>query len=324
MIKIQDCLNKGYLFIDVRTPKEFNYSTIPGAINIPLFSNQERAIIGKLYKEKGQQKAIKEGFKIISKSLNKIILKFKEYKNHKIVIFCWRGGMRSKSIVNLLKTLDFNVKQLEGGYKSYRHYIREKLNKYKIKPKLVVIHGLTGTGKTRLINKFKNSIDLEGLAQHRSSLFGSIGLKPRSQKMFDSLLFNKLEELKNKKYILIEGESRKIGNIIIPESLFKAMKKGVHIKINLGFEKRVKNILRDYGDLDKKELAEKVKLLKKFIGKKKINLLLNLLEKNKKQEVAEMLLKDYYDPLYKHTINNIKYDLEITKESELRKFLNEL
>jgi len=322
MVKIENCINKNYIFIDVRTPKEFNISTIPGAVNIPLFSNEERAIIGIIYKKQGKEKAVKKGFKLVSKTLNQMISKFNKYKNNKIIIFCWRGGMRSKSIMTFLKNLDFNVKQLEGGYKSYRQYIREQLDNYKIKPKLITIHGLTGTGKTRLINKFRNSIDLEGLAQHRSSLFGVIGLKPTSQKMFESLLFNRLEELKKEKYIILEGESRKIGNTIMPEFLFRAMKKGIHLKITIDFKERVKNTVKDYGNLDTQELKETIKKLKKIIGKKKIDLLLEFLEKNKKQKVAEILLKDYYDPLYKHSINQYKYDKEIKNEKELRNFLN--
>jgi len=324
MIPPEKCINKPYIFIDVRTPKEYELSTIPGSINIPLFSNEERVIIGKLYKKEGKQKAVKQGFKIISKTLNNTLKKFTKYKNKKLIIFCWRGGMRSRSIVTLLKTLNFNVKQLEHGYKGYRAFIRNKLETYKIKSKIIVIYGYTGSGKTKLINKFKNSLDLEDLAQHRSSLFGSIGLKPRTQKMFESLLYNKLKQLKKEKFIITEGESRKIGDIIIPEFLFKAMKKGTNIKLNVPFKKRVKNIVTEYGSLNKKEIAQKIEILKKFISKKKVELLLTLLKENKKTKVAEILLKDYYDPLYICTVEKMKYKAEIKNIKELKEFLNKL
>jgi len=319
-VAINKVINKDYIFIDVRTPKEYDESTIPGAINIPLFSNEERAVVGKLYTKQGQEEAIKKGLEFVSKKLPNLIENVSKYKDKEIIIFCWRGGMRSKSLSSLLDSLGYKVSQLEGGYKAYRNYILKQFEDYKIKPKLIVLHGLTGSGKTEILNKFDNSLDLEDIAQHRSSLLGCVGLKPRSQKMFDSLLFNRLEELQKEKFIIIEGEARKIGRVQMPLFLFKTMKKGIKVKIVVPTEERVKRLVDEYTD-DKEEIIERVKLLTKALGKKKIEKIVDLIEKEDFSSAAKIILEEYYDPLYKHTVENIDYDYVI-EENHVEKLKN--
>ncbi|MEM4245123.1 MAG: tRNA 2-selenouridine(34) synthase MnmH [Candidatus Nanoarchaeia archaeon] len=313
-VKVKEVLENDYVLVDVRTPKEFEESTIPGAINIPLFSNEERAIVGRLYTKVGQKEAIEKGYGFVQEKLPKLLEEIKKYKGKKLVIFCWRGGMRSKCFTMLLENLGFDVMQLEGGHKAYRKHVIEELSKYKIKAKLIVLYGLTGSGKTKLLKKFKNSLDLEDLAQHRSSLFGDIGLKPRSQKMFESLLLKRLKELKNEKYIITEGESRKIGNVIIPENIFKQIHQGIKVKVEASMEQRIKNLVECYSNKEDHKIIEKIKLLRKRIGNKKTKQLLELFEKKKFEDVARILLEEYYDPLYAYTINNQKYSLVIKPE----------
>jgi tRNA 2-selenouridine synthase len=321
-IKVQEALEKDYVLIDVRTPKEFEESTIPGAINIPLFSNEERAIVGKLYTKVGQQEAIEKGYEFVQEKLPRLLEGMRKYNGKKIIIFCWRGGMRSKSLTLLLESLGFDVRQLEGGYKEYRRHVVEQLNNYNHKGKFIVLYGMTGCGKTKLLKQFKNSLDLEGLAQHRSSLFGDIGLKPRSQKMFESLLLKRLQELKEEGYIVTEGESRKIGTVIIPETIFKEIKRGVNVKVQASMECRVKNLMECYSNKEDERIKEKIKMLSKRIGKKKTEEMLELFEQKRFEDVARILLEEYYDPLYLHTINNQEYALviepgEIKKVEEL-------
>lgn len=318
---IKEALEKDYVFIDVRTPKEFEEATIPGAINIPLFSNEERAIVGRLYTKVGQQEAIEKGYEFVQEKLPKLLEKIRKHKGKKIVVFCWRGGMRSKSLALLLESLDFNVTQLEGGYKAYRKHVMEKLDNYKIKSKLIVLYGLTGSGKTKLLKQFKNSLDLEGLAQHRSSMFGDIGLNPRSQKMFESSLLKRLEELRDEKYIITEGESRKIGNVIIPESIFKEMQSGIKVKVETSMDERVKNLVECYSNKEDHKIREKIKMLSRRIGNKKTEQMLELFDNKKFGEVARMLLEEYYDPLYAHTINKQEYAL-IIKPQEIKEIKN--
>lgn len=325
-ITIEEALKGNYIFIDVRTPKEFEEDTIPNTINIPLFSNEERAVVGKLYSQKSREVAFKKGLSFVSKKLSKLLDSVSKYKDKKIVVFCWRGGMRSMSLVGLLEGLGYDVIQLVGGYKAYRNYILERFQDYKLRSKLVVLNGLTGAGKTEVLRQFPNSLDLEDLAQHRSSILGSVGLKPRSQKMFDSLLFKRLEELKDEKFVLIEGETRKIGNVQMPEFLYKALKQGIQVKIVVSFKDRVKRLVKEYSK-HKEELAERIKLMRKRVGDdKKIRKWLLMLEENRFEELAIEILEDYYDPLYKHTVDNIAYDLVIEKDykNELRKFLEKL
>ncbi len=313
-IKIENALGKDYVFIDVRTPKEFEEDTIPGAINIPLFSNEERAIVGRIYIQESKEKALNKGLNFVSQKLPSLMEKISQYKKRKIIIFCWRGGMRSGSLTGLLKGLNYNVFQLEGGYKAYRNYILKRFEDYKIKPKLIVLNGLTGVGKTEILQHFHNSLDLENLAQHRSSILGGVGLKPRSQKMFDSLLFKRLEELKNERFILIEGESRKIGKVQMPQFLFKSLKEGIQIKIEANISDRIQRLIKEYAHY-KKELKEKIFLMKKAVGnEKKIKEWIRLLEENKFEELTTQILKEYYDPLYKYTVENIKYDYIIDSD----------
>ncbi len=320
-IVIEEALNGNYVFIDVRTPKEFEESTIPGSINVPLFSNEERAVVGKLYAQDGQEEAFKKGLDFVSKSLPNLLEAVSRYKNKKLVIFCWRGGMRSKSLTGLLEGLGYDVRQLEGGHKAYRNYILERFESYKLKPKLVVLNGLTGVGKTEILKQFPNSLDLEDLAQHRSSMLGAVGLKPRSQKMFDALLFKRLEELKNEKYIIIEYESKKIGHVQMPEFLYSALKGGIQVKVVRSFEERVKRLVSEYSKY-KEELAEKIRIMRKSVGNdKKINEWLKMLEEEKFEELATIILKEYYDPLYSHTVDAVKYDY-ITEKDYVEKIKN--
>ena len=222
--------------------------------------------------------------------------------------------MRSKSLTILLQSLGFDIKQLEGGHKVYRNYIIEQLKNYRPKGKFVVLYGMTGCGKTKMLKKFKNSLDLEGLAQHRSSLFGDIGLKPRSQKMFEALLFKRLSELKEHDYIITEGESRKIGQVIIPEAIYTEMQKGINVKVEASMEQRVKNLMECYSNKEDDKIIEKIKMLSKSLGNKRTGEMLELFEKKRFEEVAKILLEEYYDPLYSHTINKHQYALTIKPE----------
>jgi len=299
-MKIEECYGK-YTFVDVRSPKEFEEDCIPGAINIPLFSNEERAIVGTLYKQVGKDIAIEKGLEIVSSKLPEMINEYKKLKG-KIIIYCWRGGMRSGSITGLLKSMKSDVEQLENGYKDYRRFVREELEKIKL-PKAYVIYGLTGSGKTDLLQEFGNSLDLEGLAQHRGSVFGDIGLKIRSQKKFESLLLKRLFALKEEKFILVEGESRKIGGIQIPLNVWNQLQSAIKIKLNSPMQERIERLYKEYcRKIDKEIIIQKLKMIEKFMGKKKVDELIKLINENEIKKFIEIILIEYYDKLYKHTI----------------------
>jgi len=222
-----------------------------------MFDNDERAIVGTLYKQESREAAIDKGLEIFSGKLPDMINKYKKQKGP-MIVYCWRGGMRSKAIVSLLKSIGYDVHQLDGGYKQYRKFVRESLEIVKI-PQLYVIYGLTGAGKTDMLQELV-SIDLEGLAQHRGSSFGDINLNPNSQKMFESLLLKRILELKDKPAAFTEGESRKIGKVTIHEKFWKAMQKGIKIRLDTPIDARVERIYKEYCDnFDKEIFTQKTK-----------------------------------------------------------------
>jgi len=338
IINYQTLLNKkSVIYVDVRTPDEFAESTIPGAVNVPIFSNKERDEVGTIYTQQSPATARLLAVDLVSPKIPKIIRKIKDLtENYQhVVIFCARGGMRSESIVTFSELAGFKVYKLEGGYKAYRNFILDQLKNYQLKNKLLVIHGFTGVGKTDLLYKLEDAdiavIDLEGLANHRGSAFGSIGLKqPRNQKMFDSLLWEKLEEIKDSKVIAIEAESRRIGISTLPDFLLEAMKEGLHALIKSSLQSRINRIIDEYRGSYKQDESKFLqaaleaitcirKHLVKKIGKNDYNKLVNHCEQGELEKVVEILLTEYYDPLYLHSQNKFDYfDLEI-EEDDLEK-----
>lgn len=312
-----ETLKEKYIYIDTRTPKEFEEDHIPGAINLPIFSNEERAVIGTLYK-KDKDAAFDLGYNYFNDRIIEITNKIEGFdKSDKIIIYCWRGGMRSKAITDVFCTLGYDALQLKGGYKSYREWVRNQFDKMEF-PKLIVIHGLTGSGKTNILKKLKGHIDLEGLAQHRSSIYGAIGLKPRTQKMFESLL---LKELMNVgKIAFIEGESKRVGKIHIPERVFTAMKKGIKVSINVSIEERSKIIVDEYFRFDENEKLKNITMsLKEALGKKAVLELCENLDKGEYFEFTKYLLENYYDPKYNHNLSKMEYDFVLEGD-----FINQL
>ncbi|HZX20778.1 MAG TPA: tRNA 2-selenouridine(34) synthase MnmH, partial [Clostridia bacterium] len=197
------------IFIDVRSPSEFIRGSIPGAINIPILDNDERADVSTIYTNKSHEEAKARGIQYASSKLssiyNRVSMLAKRHKN--IILFCWRGGLRSDALSSFLGTLGVNIYQLEGGYKKYRRYVIEYFDENKFEHKFIVLHGYTGVGKTEILTQLKTLnipvLDLEHLAKNSGSVFGNIAYqneKPVTQKTFEALLFETLR-LSNNKYI---------------------------------------------------------------------------------------------------------------------------
>ncbi len=316
-ITVKEALRSGdAIFIDTRTPKEFAEDHLPNAVNIPIFSNDERALIGKIYTKISQEKAIEKGVELFSHKLPAFMQEINKYQGKELLIYCWRGGMRSRTVVALLEALGYPAKQIKGGYKEYRAYVNERLGSYQLKPKLIVLWGLTCTGKSELLSHFPNSLDLEELAQHRGSLYGRIGLQPRTQKQFENLLLQRLDLLNHEKYIIIEGESRTIGDVQIPPFLYKAMREGIAVRVQRSLDKRAEYAVKRYfsGQDDLEKIKEITKTLWKVISKKNQQKVLELLEKQEYVDAAKMLLEFYYDPLYGHTLDKMTFALEVEND----------
>lgn len=316
MLKIVEYkdINNEYILIDVRSPIEFKEATIPNAINIPLFTDEDRKVIGYVYVNESIEKAKKLGIEAVSKRLPEIYDKILgiEKKNKKLLFFCARGGMRSSSITALVNSLGINAFKLKGGYKGYRDFINKELPKVNENVKYIVFHGKTGVGKSELLRNLKrrgfNVVDLEEAANHRGSLLGSVGLgNGNSQKQFESSIY---ESLKNRKdnYVLIEGESKRIGNTIIPDYIFKSMEEGVHVFIDADIEFRCNILVKEYTKNKncKKEILGALENMGKYISQKNIERYKELVNKEEYNEIAQELMIKYYDPMYMNGMK--KYD----------------
>jgi len=293
------------LIIDVRAPIEFEKGHITNAINIPLFEDVERAEIGTLYKQQGKEIAVNRGLEIVSPKLVPFVNQVKSLtKNKKVFIYCFRGGMRSNSFAWLMNTSGLDATILEGGYKNYRNHV---LNYFENEKKIVIIGGMTGSGKTDLLKKLDKIdfqiIDLEKLANHKGSAFGSINEeKQKPQQIFENNLFHQLSLLDTEKLILIEDESQSIGYNKIPHAFWLQMKKAPIIKLDIPFELRVQKLVQDYTTTNIDALKICVKKIEQNLGTQNAILCLKYLDENNLTDVARLTLK-YYDKAYSYTYN---------------------
>ena len=323
-LSYKDLLEKNnYILIDVRTPKEYQESTIPGAVNIPVLLDEERVMVGTAYKMESQEKAKQLGIEAISKRLGDITKQITELSKEydEIVFFCARGGMRSGSMTSFFKSMGYKTARLSGGYKSYRTFIIEDFENIIQEVTLITLHGKTGTGKTKILNKLQEkgieTIDLEGLAKNRGSHFGHIGIpQDRSQKTFESLLYDAVKHRKNN-VIVIEGESKKIGPIHIPEPFWKTMKKGIKILVEAPIEMRLNIIMDDYTGISelKENLLEVAERLKRYMDGSAYSKFIVLVEKGDIREAARQMMIEYYDPMYNKSLDRHNYHEEVMIES---------
>lgn len=328
--------------IDVRSEREFIDDHIPGAINLPVLKNKEREKVGKLYKQVSVFEARKLGASLISNNISDHIKRHFLAKNpsYSPFIYCWRGGQRSHSLAVILAQIGWQVKVLEGGYKRYRHYVCQQLETLPLQFNYHVICGLSGTGKTRLLHQLAcedyQVLDLEKIANHRGSLLGqewknTIEAQP-SQKYFDSLLLQTLQQFDPSQPVFVESESYKIGDIYLPGSLWKKLKQSPGIEIQLSLEKRVDLLLQDYLHLMENTdfLKEKIRSLKSRYGWEKLSQWLNWIDQGKWREFVKDLLLTHYDPAYqrslKKTYSNIiqKIDISNDKYTNIDQLLTKL
>lgn len=310
-IEVSEALGRSDVtFIDVRSPEEYRNASIPGSINIPLFDNHQHHQLGLIYHNVGEKEARLVALDMVSPKLPTLVNKILEAAGPNTpLLYCYRGGMRSLSLYEVLRLTGVDVLRLKKGYKAYRKYVNQKLANYSLNSKLYVLHGLTGVGKTAVLKNLESRgcpvIDLEALAGHRGSVFGAVGdVYERSQKDFDALLLNQLENFTGEKLIFIEGEGRRIGNVYLPVFLGNAMDSGFQILLTASLEKRAERILQAYipesvPDWLKIQLESAISSLRNRLGDKKTDLLLDMLKQEQYRAVAEMLCTDYYDLYYK-------------------------
>jgi tRNA 2-selenouridine synthase len=296
------------LLIDVRSEEEFDHAHIPNAINIPLLNNEHRHLTGIEYKKKGREAAVALGFKLVGPLFHEFINTANEKsKSKEAMIYCWRGGMRSSIMGWVLSMAGFKVTLLKGGYKSFRNFILEELKK---KKEIIIIGGHTGVGKTEILSEIKNTgeqvIDLEKLANHRGSAFGRLGLPVQpSNEFFENQLGLLWRKVNQQKVVWLESESRNIGQIKIPDSVFEQLQNAPLVELTCDQEYRKKRILNEYGGFPKNDLAECTSRLGKRLGHLRLTEALTALENNQMNEWLEILI-DYYDKTYSYSMNERK------------------
>ncbi len=236
---------------DVRSPGEFLSGHIPGAVNIPLFSDSQRESVGIKYKKEGRIPAIMEGVKLISPSLTtKLDRAIRLAKDGNLLVHCWRGGMRSEAMAWLFSLGGLEIEVLKGGYKQYRHHILESLSK---KRKMIVLGGMTGSSKTHILRNLKEKgspvIDLEGLANHKGSAFGSLGQLPQpTTEHFANLLYNELRTIDPETPFWLEDESRNIGTVFLPDAFYSTMQDSHVILLMMDIKTRLPRLMEEYPD----------------------------------------------------------------------------
>lgn len=326
VIKYEDIdngsIDDSYVLIDVRSPSEFASETTPGAINIPIFDDEERKLVGTTYVQQSTDKAKKIGMEAASEKLPDIYEQISQLdkKYDKLILFCARGGFRSSSLVSLFMTVGVNVFKLDKGYKGYRGFINDNLPKVIDGVKFVVLYGNTGTGKTDILKALEHKgydvLDLEACANHRGSILGGVGLGEQStQKMFESLVY---ESLRNRKtdLVFVEGESRKVGKVIIPDYIYESMAEGINLCIYSDIETRIDNVLRDYVHGTDDELISALNYLRKQVGHKTIDEYINMIKNQDYRPVIKQLMTEYYDPHYEYKDRKYEFTFENVDSSE--------
>ena len=333
-------LAKQHPVIDVRSPGEYNHAHIPGANSLPLFSDEERSVVGTAYKQESRQRAIKHGLDFFGPKMKKMVEEVESIIDNKqqaigkkeslnngkalpiancVLVYCWRGGMRSGAVAWLLDVYGFKVYTLIGGYKKFRNYV---LDTFKLPFEIKILGGYTGSGKTETLKELERkgepTINLEEIAKHKGSAFGNIGMpKQPTQEMFENILAcglrTKRYEPKHQKGfpqinlnpapIWIEDESQRIGHVNIPNELWSTMRQSPIYFLDIPFDSRLDHIINEYGCLDKEKLKEAIVRIKERLGGLETKNAIQLLNEDNTIESFRILLK-YYDKWYTKGLHN--------------------
>ncbi len=327
-----------YPVIDVRSPAEYSHAQIPGAYSLPLFTDEERKIVGTTYKQQSREAAIKIGLDFFGVKMKKMVEEVETIAGcqlpvtdnqqpvtgNTILVHCWRGGMRSAAVAWLLDMYGFKVYILTGGYKAFRNWV---LKQFDAMYNLKILGGYTGSGKTVILQELKRKgypvIDLENIANHKGSAFGAIGENPQpTQEMFENVLAIELHKAGSRKQevrdrnlisdflphtsdIWIEDESQRIGKMIIPNTFWEKMRESPVYFLDIPFEERLNYLVDTYGNFEKEKLSEAIERIQKRLGGLETKNAISFLSEDNTRECFSILLK-YYDKLYAKGLHNRK------------------
>lgn len=310
---------------DARSESEFLHAHFPGALNLPLLVDEHRAIVGTIYKQKGHDEAVISGFELAGPRFHQIIRNAREAAPEgKVMVYCWRGGMRSKILSWLLDQAGFDIQLLEGGYKSFRRWTATVFEEQR---KVIVLGGPTGSGKTAVLNELallgEQVIDLEALANHKGSAFGALGKGEQpSQEQFENLLALQWNHSDGFRWLWLENESRTIGSCSLPATIFNTIRSAPVVDVRIGMERRRKRILDEYAIFPIEILKATTTKIGKRLGPQHLKNALEALDRNDLESWLTIVIH-YYDKLYSHG-NSIRelhsvfeLDLEQTGDKHL-------
>lgn len=294
------------ILLDVRSPGEYAQGHIAAALSFPLFTDEERARVGTLYKQKGKDTALELGLELVGPKMAGFVREAKMLAPKKcLAVHCWRGGQRSQSMAWLFRQAGFDVVTLDGGYKAYRQHVLEKNGTWNLE--MLVVGGKTGTGKTKILRALRDQgeqiIDLERIARHKGSAFGSIGEAPQpTVEQFENDLFEEISQLDPTRRVWVENESRSIGRVYIPVGFWQKMKAAPLLNIEIPGEARIQNLLADYVLTDKTELEAAFLKIDKKLGGQHLKTAIEALQRDDFATAAQIALH-YYDKTYQHCLD---------------------
>jgi tRNA 2-selenouridine synthase len=294
--------------LDARTPAEYAEDHIPGALSAPVLSDTERTEVGTLYKQVSPFEAKKVGGALVARNVGALVDRhFRDKpKGWRPLVYCWRGGKRSGAMAHILREIGWEAATLEGGYRAYRRWVVAQLDHFPGRFSFTVVHGPTGSGKSRLLAELQRAgaqvLDLESLASHRGSVLGTLPDRPQpSQKMFESMLLHALSRLDPGRPVFVEGESKKIGQVQVPDGLINRMRASSCIALEAGVDTRVSLLLDEYRHFvaDRAALDAQLDCLVGLHGRERIAQWKALAGQGAWREFVARLLVEHYDPAYR-------------------------
>lgn len=315
---LRDILSHDYdTVIDVRSPSEFAEDHIPGAINLPALSDAERAEVGTIYVQSSAFRAKKIGAAMVARNAATHLDGPLAQKDGawRPLIYCWRGGQRSGSFASILSQIGWRAEVIEGGYRSYRRMVVAALHDAPLRHRLILLDGYTGTAKTDLLppltERGVQTLDLEGLAAHRGSIFGHRAIPQPSQKAFEGRVAAALATLDPNRPTVVEAESSKIGTCQIPPSLWAAMCQAPRIRVSASLEARAEYLVRAYDDLlaTPEDLKATLGFLRRMQGREKVEHWQALVDAGNYRDLAAELMQTHYDPRYAKSRDRTEFEL---------------